>query len=68
MYTNSKMKHSKEESKDQESIQSSTVPDPRHHAKVTKRKKTQHTRETRDQPIPSRLSQGCNEQTRQHNR
>ena len=51
--------------KDQESIQSSTTPDQGHHmGKWQKHKKTQHTREPRGQPFPSRFSQGCKEQTR----
>ena len=45
---------SKEEGKDQESIQSSTTPDPGHHmGKRHKHEKTSHTRDPRDQPLPS---------------
>ena len=62
--------HSIEEGKDQESIQSSQshtwsrTP----HGKVTKHKKTSHTREPRGKPFPSRWQQGCNEQARQNDR
>ena len=35
--------------------------------KLTKHKKTQHTRKPRGQLFPSRWPQGCKEQTRQHN-
>ena len=38
------------------------------YGKVTKHKKTQHTREPRCQPFPSRWQQGCKERTRQHNK
>ena len=45
----------KEEGKYQESIQANTTPDPGHYmGKCQKHKKTQHTREPRDQPFPSR--------------
>ena len=58
---------SKEEGKDQESIQSSTTPDPGYRiGKWQKHKKTSHTREPRGQPFPSRWSQGCKKQTRQY--
>ena len=44
----------KGEGKDQESIQSSTAPDPGHHmVKWQKHKKTSHTRERRGQSFPS---------------
>ena len=47
--------HSKKGGKDQESIQSSTTPDPGHHMrKWQKHNKTSHTREQRIQPLPSR--------------
>ena len=45
---NQDIMQSKEEGKDQESIQSSTTPDPGHHiGKMTQTKKTSHTREPR---------------------
>ena len=45
----------KKEDKDQESIQSSTIPDPEHHmGKVTKIHKTQQAKKPRGQPLPSR--------------
>ena len=45
---------SKEEGKDQESIQSSTRPDPGHHMGTRqKHKKTSHTREQRNQVFPN---------------
>ena len=60
---------STEEGKDRELIQSSITPDTGHHmGKSQKHKKTQHTREPRGQPFPSRGSQGCKEQKRQHNK
>ena len=60
--------YSKEEGKDQESIQPSTTSDWRNHMrKWQKHKKTSHTREPRGQPFPSRPSQGCEKQTRQYN-
>ena len=46
--------NSKKEGKDQESIQSSTTPDPGHHmGKSQIHNKTSHTREPRGQPFPS---------------
>ena len=48
---------------------SSTIPDPEHPlGKCKKHKKTQHTREPTDWHFPSRGSQGCKKQTRQHNK
>ena len=47
-------KKSKEECKDQESIQSNTTPDLGHHMEVTKTQETSHTRVTRGQPFLSR--------------
>ena len=47
-------KQSKEEGKDQKSIQSNTIPDLGHNmGKWQKRKTAQHTREQRGQPFPS---------------
>ena len=49
-------KNSKEGGKVQESIQSSTTPDPRHHMeKRQKYKKTQHTRQPRGQPFSQQM-------------
>ena len=46
---------SKEESKDQESIQSSITPEPRHERESDKKhKETSHSREPRGEPLPSR--------------
>ena len=42
---------SREEGKDQESMQSSSTHDPTPYGKVTKHKKTQHTLEPRGQPF-----------------
>ena len=54
---------SKEEGNDQESIHSSTTPDPEHHTgKWQKHKNTSHTRKPRGKRFPSRWSQGCKEQ------
>ena len=56
---------SKEEDKDQKTIQSSTTPDPRHHmGKWQKHKETPRTREPRGQLLPSRLSQGDHKNAR----
>ena len=52
-------RHSKEEGKDQESIHSSTTPDPGHHMGIwQKHKKTSYQRVKRP-GLPSRWSQGC---------
>ena len=53
--TDPKIRHrSKEEGKDQASIQSSTTPNPEHRmGKCQKHKKTSRTREPRGQPFPS---------------
>ena len=45
---------SKKEGKDQESIQSSTTPDPGYQWECDNVKNTHHKREPRGQPIPSR--------------
>ena len=59
----------REEGKDQRSIQSRSSPDFEHHmGQWQKHKKTQHTREPRGQPNTSRWSEGCKEQTQQHNK
>ena len=48
--------------KDQESMQSSTRPEPGDHmGKRQQKKKTSHTREPRGEPFPSRCPQACNE-------
>ena len=55
-----------EEGKDQERIQSSTIPDPGHPmGKWRKRKNRKHTREPRSQSFPIRQSQGYKDQTLQ---
>ena len=57
IYANQKEKfnENKQEGKDQESIQSSTTPDPGHHmGRWQEHKGTSHTSEPRDQPFPSR--------------
>ena len=55
--------------KDQESLQSSTIPDPGHHMEKRKKTiKTSHIREQRGQPFPNRLPQGCKEQIRQYDK
>ena len=55
---------SKKEGKDQESIQSSTTPDPVYQWESNKLTIRHHKREQRGQPFPSRLPQGNNKQTR----
>ena len=55
---------SKKEGKDQESIQSSTTPDPIYQWEINKLTIRHHKREPRGQPFPSRWPQGNNKQTR----
>ena len=54
---------SKKEDKDQESIQSSTTPDPGYQWESDKFKIRHHKQEPRGQPFPSRWPQGINKQT-----
>ena len=58
------MKGSKKEVKDQESIQSSTTPDPGYQWESNKLAIRHHKREPRGQSFPSRWPQGNNTQTR----
>ena len=60
-YTENK---SKKKSKDQESIQSSTTPDPEYQWECDNITIRHHKRESRGQPFPSRWPQGINRQTR----
>ena len=53
--------------KDQESIQSSTTPDPGYHMERWQKHK-HHKQEPRGQPFPSRRPQGSNEQTWKHDK
>ena len=55
---------SKKEGKDQESIQSSTTPDPGYQWESNKLTIRHHKREPRGQPFPSRWPQDNNKQTR----
>ena len=56
---------SREEDNDQESIRSSTTPDTGYRmGKRQINKKTSHTGEPRNQPLPSRWPQGCMTQIR----
>ena len=57
---------SKKGSKDQESIQSSTTPDPGYHMGKWQSTIKHHKQEPIGQPFPSRWPQGSNEQTRKH--
>ena len=62
-----KRQQSKEESKDLESTQSSTTPDPGYRmGKWQKHKQTSHTKELISQTFPRRRPQGCMTQTRQY--
>ena len=54
---------SKKEDKDQESIQSSTTPDPGYQRERNNFTIRHHKREPRGQPFPSKRSQGINKQT-----
>ena len=53
---------SKKEGKDQESIQSSTTPDPGYQWESDNVTIRRHKREPRGQPLPSRWPQGINKQ------
>ena len=60
---------SMEEDKNQESIKSSTTPDPGHHiGKLQKHRKHNLQESQAVSPFPRRWSQGCKEQTRNYNK
>ena len=61
---NHKHEGSKKDGKDQESIQSSTTPDPGYQWEINKLTTRHHKREPRGQLFPSRWPQGINKQTR----
>ena len=60
------MYKSKKDGKDQETIQSSTTPDPGYHMGKLKKYNKHHQQEPKGQPVPSRWPKGSNEQTRKY--